>query len=155
MKEIKGKIRGKGRKVGIVVSRFNEQVVKDLLEGALDALEQFGVEKEDIEVLWVPGSFEIPLGAKKMLLKENASPDGVIALGCLIRGETPHFDLIASEVAKGISRVSLESNKPVVFGVVTSDTLEQAQERAGGKMGNRGRDAVLSLLEMLDALERV
>jgi 6,7-dimethyl-8-ribityllumazine synthase len=154
MKEVKGKISGKGKKIGIVVSRFNELVVRDLLKGALEALEQFGVKDEDIEVLWVPGSFEIPLSVKKMLQKEGP-PDGVIALGCLIRGETPHFDLIASEVAKGIQRVSLEESKPVIFGVVTAETLEQAQERAGGKLGNRGRDAVLALLETLDALEKV
>jgi len=154
MKEIKGKISGKGKKIGLVVSRFNELVVRDLVNGAMEALAQFGVDDDDIEVLWVPGSFEIPLAVKKMLQKKNA-PDGVIAIGCLIRGDTPHFDFIASEVAKGIARVSLEEKKPVIFGVVTAETLEQAQERAGGKMGNRGRDAVLTLLETLDALEKV
>jgi 6,7-dimethyl-8-ribityllumazine synthase len=151
MKEIKGKVIGKGRRIGIVVSRFNEIVVRDLLRGALDAPYQFGVDDNSIDILWVPGSSEIPLGVKKMLDKGDP-PDGILALGCLIRGETPHFDLIASEVAKGIARMSLDYGVPVTFGVVTAETIEQAQERAGGKMGNRGRDAVLSLLETIDAL---
>ncbi len=151
MREIKGKLLGKGLRIGIVASRFNELVSRKLLDGALDALDQLEVEKEDIEVLWVPGSFEIPLGVKKMLGK-NSGFDGVLALGCLIRGETPHFDLIASEVAKGLARITLETGVPVIFGVVTAETLEQAQERAGGKLGNRGRDAALSLIEMINAI---
>ena len=155
MKEIKGSIKGKGRKVGIVVSRFNERISKELLDGALLALNQLGVGEEDITVLWVPGSFEIPLGVKKMLERKNDAHDGVIALGCLIRGETPHFDYIATEVAKGIAKLSLDFGKPVIFGVITADTPEQAEERAGGKLGNRGREAVFTLLETLDALERL
>ncbi len=146
MKEIKGNYSGRGKKIGIVISRFNEFVSRQLLEGCLDVLEKQGVDKKDITVVWTPGSFEIPQVLSVMA--NNKKFNALIALGVIIRGDTPHFEYIASEVAKGISQVALAKNIPVVFGIITSDTIEQAIERAGTKAGNKGRDAALSALEM-------
>ncbi len=152
-KLFEGVLLGKGLKFGVVVSRFNEFITKKLLEGAQDALLRHGVSEGDIDVAWVPGAFEIPLVAKK--LADTKRYDAVICLGAVIRGATPHFEYIASEVAKGIARVSLDTGLPVSFGVVTADTLEQAIERAGTKAGNRGFDAAVDAIEMANLLRSV
>jgi len=136
-----------------VVSRFNDFITKELIAGCTDTLLRHGTDEKDITVTWVPGAFEIPLVAQK--LAKGKSYDAVICLGTVIRGATPHFDFIASEVAKGVAQVSLESGLPVVFGVITADTIEQAVERAGTKDGNKGRDAALSAIEMVNLLEKV
>ena len=145
-KEYKGMLLGEGLRFGLVVSRFNEFISSRLLEGAKDALLRHGVQEADIEVAWTPGSFEAPLIAKK--LAESGKYHAVICLGAVIRGGTPHFEYIAAEVTKGIASVSLDSGVPVVNGVITADTLEQAIERAGTKQGNKGFDAALSAIEM-------
>lgn len=145
-KNIEAKLSAKGLKFGIVVSRFNEFITNKLLEGALDCLIRHGANDEDIEVVWVPGSFEIPFTAK--LLAESQRFDAVICLGAVIRGVTPHFDYVAAEVSKGIAMVSLESKVPTAYGVLTTDTIEQAIERAGTKSGNKGWDAALTAIEM-------
>jgi len=137
---------GEGLKFGLVVSRFNELITSKLLAGAKDALSRHGVNEEDIEIAWTPGAFEIPLVAKK--LGQSGKYDGVICLGAVIRGGTPHFDYIAAEVSKGIASASLELGVPITFGVITADTLEQAIERAGTKMGNAGFHAGVSAIEM-------
>ncbi|HEY9159922.1 MAG TPA: 6,7-dimethyl-8-ribityllumazine synthase [Desulfomonilia bacterium] len=152
-KTIEGKLLGAGRKVAIVASRFNEFITARLIDGALDALARHGVNPKDITIYRVPGSFEIPPVAKKVAL--NGSVDGVICLGAVIRGSTPHFDYISAEVSKGIAHVSMEANVPVIFGVLTTDTIEQAVERAGTKAGNKGFDAAMSLLEMMDLYSQV
>ncbi|KPK96151.1 6,7-dimethyl-8-ribityllumazine synthase [bacterium SM23_31] len=144
----KGKISGKGIKAGIIVSRFNEIVTNKLLTGALDCLEQHHTESSDIEVFWVPGSFEIPKIAK--IVAETGSFDGVLCLGAVIRGDTPHFDYIAAEVTKGIAQVNLQVKIPVIYGVLTTDTVEQALDRAGAKIGNKGWDAAETMLEVID-----
>lgn len=143
---IEGKPKGDGKKMGIVVSRFNDFITSRLLEGALDALARTGVADEDISVVRVPGAFEIPLAAK--WLSASGDFDAVICLGAVIRGETPHFDYIAGEAAKGISQLNMEFSMPVVFGLLTTDTIEQAIERAGGKSGNKGFEAALAAVEM-------
>jgi 6,7-dimethyl-8-ribityllumazine synthase len=143
---IEGGLSGKGRSFGIVVSRFNEFFSKKLLEGALDCLLRHDVEEKDVTVVWVPGSFEVPLVARKMAL--SAKHDAVIALGALIRGGTPHFDYIAAETSKGLAQAAFDSDRPVIFGVITTDTLEQAIERSGTKAGNKGFDAALAAIEM-------
>jgi 6,7-dimethyl-8-ribityllumazine synthase len=148
-----GDLIGSGLKVGIVVSRFNELLSNRLLAGATDALARHGVEDSDVDVAWVPGSFEIPMVAKR--LAESGRYDAVVALGVVIRGGTPHFDYVASEVSKGIARASVESGVPVTFGVVTADTIEQAVERAGTKQGNKGWDAALSAVEMANLMKKV
>lgn len=145
-KVYEGKLDGKGLKVGIVIARFNEFISSKLLSGAKDALVRHGVEENDIEVAWVPGAFEIPLVAKKMAA--NDKYDGIICLGAVIRGATPHFEYVSAEVSKGIASVGLEMDKPVMFGVITTDTIEQAIERAGTKAGNKGFDSAVGLLEM-------
>ncbi|WP_422447232.1 6,7-dimethyl-8-ribityllumazine synthase [Thermoanaerobacterium sp. DL9XJH110] len=145
-KIIEAKLSAENLKFGIVVSRFNEFITEKLLEGALDCLVRHGAGEEDIEVVRVPGSFEIPLAAK--LLAESGRFDAVICLGAVIRGATPHFDYVASEVSKGIALVALESKVPAIFGVLTTDTIEQAVERAGTKAGNKGWDAALTAIEM-------
>jgi len=144
---------GKGLKFGLVVSRFNEFITKKLLDGAQDALLRHGVNQEDIEIAWVPGSFEIPLIAKK--LAQTKRYDAVICLGAVVRGGTPHFEYIAAEVSKGIARVSLETGLPVIYGVVTADTLEQAIERAGTKMGNKGFEAAVNAIEMANLVKGI
>lgn len=148
-----GTLLGKGLKFGVVVSRFNEFITRKLLEGAQDALVRHGVNKDDIDVAWVPGSFEIPLIAKK--LAESKRYDAVICLGAVIRGATPHFEYIAAEVSKGIARVNLDSGVPVSFGVITTDSLEQAIERAGTKEGNKGFDAAVDAIEMANLLKSI
>jgi len=153
MKIYEGNLIGKGLKFGIVVGRFNEFIGSKLLGGAIDALKRHGVEEDNIEVAWVPGAFEIPLAAKKMSTSEKY--DGVITLGAVIRGSTPHFDYVSSEVTKGVAHVSLESNVPVIFGVLTTDTIEQAIERAGTKAGNKGYDAAMTAIEMANLLKQI
>jgi 6,7-dimethyl-8-ribityllumazine synthase len=152
-KPIEGMLLGKGLKFGLVTSRFNEFITKKLVEGAQDALLRHGVNQEDIDVAWVPGSFEIPLVAKK--LAQTKRYDGIICLGAVIRGGTPHFEYIAAEVTKGIAAVGLETGLPVIYGVVTADTLEQAIERAGTKEGNEGFKAAASAIEMANLVKSI
>ena len=148
-----GKISGEGKKFGVIVSRFNDFISDRLLNGALDALVRHGTREEGIDVVKVPGSFEIPLVAKKMAQKKKY--DAIICLGAVIRGSTPHFEYVSAEVSKGIASVSLESGVPVIFGVITTDTLEQAVERAGSKAGNKGWTAGVAAMEMANLLESV
>lgn len=150
----RGNLRGEGLRIGIVVSRFNENVSKYLLEGAYEALIQMGTREDDISIFEVPGSFEIPLTIKK-LIQEGDKLDGIIALGAIIRGETPHFDFVAGEVTRSLGRIVLDHSFPVSFGIITADTPEQAMERAGGKMGNRGREAALTLIETINLLKEI
>ncbi|MFD1738810.1 6,7-dimethyl-8-ribityllumazine synthase [Bacillus salitolerans] len=145
-KVFEGHLVGSGLKVGIVVGRFNEFITSKLLGGAQDALRRHGVSEEDVDIAWVPGAFEIPLIAKKMA--ESKKYDAVITLGTVIRGSTPHFDYVCNEAAKGVSAVGLQSGVPVIFGVLTTDTIEQAVERAGTKAGNKGWEAAASAIEM-------
>jgi 6,7-dimethyl-8-ribityllumazine synthase len=149
---IEGDLQGQGVKVSIVVSRFNGFITDRLLEGALDALRRHGVEEKGITVVRVPGSFEIPLGVQRAA---GQKVDAVIALGALIRGGTPHFDYLSAEVTKGVAQVMLETGIPVSFGVLTTDTVEQAIERAGTKAGNKGAEAAQSALEMVSLLRRM
>ena len=153
MRTIEGKLSGKGLKVGIIVSRFNEFISGKLLDGAMDALHRHETSGEDVEVAWVPGSYEIPLLAKKMAA--SGKYDAVITLGAVIRGSTPHFDFIANEVTKGVAQVGLETEKPVIYGIITTDTLEQAIERAGSKSGNKGFDAAMSAIEMANLMKEL
>ncbi|MBW1769993.1 MAG: 6,7-dimethyl-8-ribityllumazine synthase [Deltaproteobacteria bacterium] len=148
-----GRISAEGKKFGLVVSRFNDFVSDRLLAGAIDALSRHGARDEDMDIVKVPGSFEIPLMAKKMVEKEKY--DAVICLGAVIRGSTPHFEYVSSEVSKGVAMVGLESGVPVIFGVVTTDTLEQAIERAGAKAGNKGWAAAVAAMEMANLVESV
>lgn len=148
MKTIEGKLIARDYRFAIVVSRFNEFISGHLLSGAVDCLKRHEAREDAIEVIRVPGAFEIPLAAKKAVLSKRY--DAVICLGAVIRGSTPHFDYVASEVSKGVAHVSLESGIPVIFGVITSDTLEQAIERAGSKAGNKGWEAAASAIEMAD-----
>ncbi len=143
----------KNKKFGVVVSRFNEFLSSKLVEGALDTLRQHGAGDDSVDVIWVPGSFEIPVVAQK--IAKSKKYDAVICLGTVIRGDTPHFDYIASEVSKGVAKVSLDTGVPCIFGVITADNLEQAIERTGTKQGNKGRDAALSAIEMANLLERI
>lgn len=145
-KVYQGNLIGTELKIGIVVSRYNEFITSKLLSGALDALERHGVNDGDIEIAWVPGAFEIPMTAKKMAL--SGKYDAVIGLGAVIRGATSHFDYVAGEASKGIALAGLETGLPVIFGVITTDTIEQAIERAGTKVGNKGADAAESAIEM-------
>ena len=152
-KPFEGMLLGKGLKFGLVASRFNEFITKKLVEGAQDALLRHGVNQEDIEVAWVPGSFEIPLIAKK--LAQTKRYDAVICLGAVVRGGTPHFEYIAAEVSKGVAKVGLETGLPVIYGVITADTLEQAIERAGTKEGNEGFRAAVSAIEMANLVKSI
>ena len=152
-KHFEGMLLGKGLKFGLVVSRFNEFITKKLLEGAQDALLRHGVSQEGIEVAWVPGAFEIPLIAKK--LAQTKRYNAVICLGAVIRGETPHFEYIAAQLTRDISRVGLDTGLPVIYGVITADTLEQAIERAGTKQGNKGFQAAVSAIEMANLLSSI
>jgi len=147
---IEGHLRGDGQKLGIIVARFNSFISEKLLEGAVDSLVRSGVKEEDIDVARVPGAFEIPLIAQKMA--GSGKYDAVICLGTVIRGATPHFDYVAGEVAKGTAQVMLESGVPVLFGVLTTETIEQAIERAGSKAGNKGSDVAVAALEMINLL---
>ena len=153
MKLIEGKLSAEGLKFGIVVGRFNSLITEKLLEGAIDCIIRHGGSKENIDVVKVPGSFEIPLVAKK--LAKSGKYDAVICLGAVIRGSTPHFDYVASEVTKGIAQVSLETEVPISYGILTTDTIEQAVERAGTKMGNKGFDAAMVAIEMANVLKSI
>ncbi len=150
---LEGEFRGEGLRFGIVVGRFNSLISKKLLEGALDALSRHGVALDQVAVAWVPGSFEIPLVAKKMAASQKY--DAVICLGAIIRGATPHFDYVAAEASKGIAQVMLETGVPISFGVLTCDTIEQAIERAGTKAGNKGFEAAMAALEMANLLRKL
>ena len=145
-KVIEGNLTAAGLKFGLVASRFNEFITGKLIDGALDALKRHGANVDKTDIAWVPGAFEIPQVCKKMAQSKNY--DAVIALGCVIKGDTPHFDYIAAEVSKGVAMVGLESSVPVIFGVLTTDSIEQAIERAGTKSGNKGFDAAVSAIEM-------
>jgi 6,7-dimethyl-8-ribityllumazine synthase len=147
-KTIQGDMTAKGLKFGIVTARFNDFITSRLLDGALDALQRHGVTDGDIDIVKVPGAYEIPLAAK--MLAQSKKYNAVICLGAVIRGATPHFEYVSAEVSKGAASVSLESGLPVIFGVLTTDTIEQAIERAGAKSGNKGWDAALSAIEMSD-----
>jgi 6,7-dimethyl-8-ribityllumazine synthase len=149
-KKYEGMLLGEGLKFGVVISRFNEFISQKLLEGAEDALIRHGVKDEDIDVVWTPGAFEIPLAAK--YLCELGRYNAVICLGAIIRGGTPHFEYLAQEVTKGIAKIELEAKVPVSYGIITADTLEEAIERAGTKMGNKGFDAAVSAIEMANLL---
>ncbi|MED4755237.1 6,7-dimethyl-8-ribityllumazine synthase [Brevibacillus choshinensis] len=146
MKTFEGHLVGTGLRVGMVAGRFNELIVSKLVGGALDALKRHGVEEENVDVAWVPGAFEIPLIAKKMA--ESGRYDAVVTLGAVIRGATPHFDYVCSETAKGVASLSLTTGIPVIFGVLTTDSIEQAIERAGTKAGNKGWEAAAAAIEM-------
>lgn len=148
-----GSLIGTGLKVGIVISRFNEFITSKLLGGALDTLERHGVNLDDVEVAWVPGSFEIPIAADKMA--SSGKYDAVICLGALIRGSTPHFDYIAAEASKGIAQVGLKTGVPTIFGVITTENIEQAIERAGTKVGNKGSDAAMTAIEMVNLFKQL
>lgn len=150
MATFEGRLWGEGLSIAIVVARFNELVTRALLTGAQDGLARHGVEPEGVDVAWVPGSFEIPVVARK--LAESGRYQAVVCLGAVIRGETPHFDQVANQVSSGVSRVALDTGVPVIFGVLTADTLEQALERAGGKMGNKGYDAAVAAIEMANLM---
>ena len=145
-KSLEGMLLGEGLRFGLVVSRFNEFITRKLLDGAEDALLRHGVKEDNIDVVWVPGSFEIPIIAKKLV--QTKKYDAVICLGAVVRGGTPHFDYISTEVTKGVAQVGLEAGFPVIYGVITADTLEQAIERAGTKMGNTGAEAAKNAIEM-------
>lgn len=153
MREYKGKITGKGLKIGIVVPRFNEFITRKLLEGARDALLRHEVEEDNIEVFWVPGSFEIPGVVSRLVgLKKF---DAIICLGVVIRGDTPHYEFVSGQVARGITTLALRENIPIIFGVITAETLEQAIERAGTKKGNRGWEAAIAALEMANLYREI
>lgn len=152
-KVLQGNFAGEGKNIGIIVSRFNEFITAKLLGGAMDALQRHGVREEDITVAWTPGAFEIPLVAKRMA--QSGNYHAVIALGCVIRGATPHFDYVAAEAAKGVGHVMLDTGVPIMFGILTTESIEQAIERAGTKAGNKGADAAMGALEMANLLEQV
>ncbi len=154
MKVLEGVLTAKGIKVGIVASRFNHAIVDKLVEGAVDCFVRHEGSESDLTLVRVPGSWEIPMGVKR-LMEASDELDAVVALGVLIRGSTPHFDYIAAEVSKGLANLSLEMGKPVAFGVITADTIEQAVERAGTKMGNKGWEAMLSAIEMANLWKRL
>ena len=153
VKTIEGNLIAKGKKFGIIASRFNDFITKELVSGCMDTLTRHGANNEDLSITWVPGAFEIPLVAQR--LAKAKSYDALICLGTVIRGSTPHFEYIASEVAKGVAKVSLDSGFPVIFGIITADTIEQAVERAGTKEGNKGRDAAMSAIEMANLLPQL
>ena len=153
MKVIEGNLSAAGQRIGIVAARFNEFITSKLLGGAEDSFLRHGGEADNLEVAWVPGSFEIPLIAKKMAL--SGKYDAVVCLGAVIRGATPHFDMVANEATKGIANVGLQSDIPVVFGVLTTDSIEQAVERAGTKAGNKGFDAMTTAIEMVNLIGKL
>jgi 6,7-dimethyl-8-ribityllumazine synthase len=150
---IQGDFQGKDLKIGIVASRFNEFITNKLISGAIDVLTRHGVLESDIDLAWVPGAFEIPLVAKKLAGKKKY--DAVICLGCIIRGATPHFDYVAAEASKGVAHVSLDEGCVVIFGVLTTDSIEQAIERAGTKAGNKGADAAMAAIEMANLIKNI
>jgi len=147
-----GKLLAEGLKFGLVVARFNEFITGKLLTGCLDALNRHGADEDNIDIVWVPGAFEIPLAAQKLAAKNY---DAVICLGAVIRGATPHFEYVAAEVTKGVAQVTLQTAKPIVYGVITADTIEQAIERAGTKAGNKGWDAAVTAIEMANLLKEI
>ena len=153
MKTFEGKLIAEGLRFGIIVGRFNEFIGGKLLSGALDAISRHGGSDNDIDLAWVPGAFEIPIVAKKMA--KSGKYDAIICLGAVIRGATPHFDMVAGEVTKGIALVGLETGLPVIFGVLTTDSIEQAIERAGTKGGNKGFDAAVTAIEMANLLKQI
>jgi len=152
-KTVEGKLIAKGKTFGMVVSRFNEFISSKLLEGAIDGLRRHGVKDDEMTVAWVPGSFEIPYAANRMA--KSGKYDAVICLGAVIRGATPHFDYISAEVSKGIATTALSTGVPTIFGVITCDTIEQAIERAGTKAGNKGFDAAMAAIEMVNLFEQI
>ncbi|HEX9972191.1 MAG TPA: 6,7-dimethyl-8-ribityllumazine synthase [bacterium] len=152
-KTFQGKIIGKDKKFGVVISRFNEFISSKLLAGALDCFQRHEVADDDIDIFWVPGSFEIPLTALKVAASKKY--DAVVCLGAVIRGATPHFEYISAEVTKGIAQVNMQTGIPTIYGVITADTLEQAIERAGTKAGNKGWDAAMAAMEMVDLLKNI
>ncbi|MDP6432694.1 MAG: 6,7-dimethyl-8-ribityllumazine synthase [Candidatus Scalindua sp.] len=153
VKSFEGNLIGKNKTFGIVVSRFNSFITKKLLEGAQDCLIRHGIKEDDIDVFWVPGACELPITA--MRLAKNAKHNGIVCLGAVIRGETPHFDYVSSEAAKGISEVGLQTGIPTIYGVITTDTLEQAIDRAGARGGNKGSEAALAALEMVNLFDKM
>ena len=153
MKKIEGMLDAKGLRVAVIVSRFNEFISQKLLDGALDCLTRHGASESSIDVIWAPGSFEIPFIAKKAAT--SGKYDSILCLGAIIRGGTPHFDYVASEASKGIASVSLDTGIPVIFGILTTDTIEQAIERAGAKAGNKGWQAALSAIETADLIKKI
>ena len=153
MPEYTGSPTGAGRRIAVVVARFNESITQRLLDGAMDALTRHGIAFEDIDVLWVPGAWEVPFAARRALGSDRY--DALVALGAVIRGDTPHFDFVAGECARGLAQASADLDFPVAFGVLTCDTMEQAEARAGGTHGNKGWDAALAALEMADLFGRL
>ena len=153
MNILEGKLLAEGQRVGIVAARFNEFITSKLLGGAIDAFVRHGGDNNNIDIAWVPGAFEVPLIAKKMV--ETGKYDSVICLGAVIRGATPHFDMVANEATKGISSVSLQTGVPVIFGILTTDSIEQAVERAGTKAGNKGFEAMATAIEMVNLLKNI
>jgi 6,7-dimethyl-8-ribityllumazine synthase (EC 2.5.1.9) len=153
MKQYEGKLIASGLKFGLVAARFNEFITNKLVGGSLDALRRHGASEDDMEIVWVPGAFEIPLVAQKMALTKRY--DAVICLGAVIRGATPHFDYVSSEVSKGIANVGLQTGVPIIFGVLTTDNIEQAIERAGTKAGNKGFDAAVTAIELVNLLKQL
>jgi 6,7-dimethyl-8-ribityllumazine synthase len=153
MNEITGNLLATGKRFGIVVARFNEFITKSLLAGAIDALHRHGATSDNITVVWVPGSFEVPLAAQKMAKSHHF--DALICLGAVIRGSTAHFDFVAGEATKGIASISLETGVPIAFGILTTDTIEQAIERAGTKMGNKGAESAVNAIEMTNLLNQL
>lgn len=153
MKTFEGKFNGKGIKIGIVAGRFNEFITSKLVGGALDVLNRNEVNEEDISIAWVPGAFEIPLITKKMI--DTGKYDAIITLGAVIKGSTPHFDYVCSEVSKGVAQLSLQSDIPVIFGVLTTNNIEEAIERAGTKAGNKGSEAAFSAIEMINLIKTI
>ncbi len=153
MRELRGDFAARGRRFAIAASRFNEVVVKSLVAGSVDCLRAHGISDEDLDVAWVPGSFELPLVARR--LAGSGAYDAVICLGAVVRGETAHFDHVAGQAAAGIRAASEETGVPVIFGVLTTDTFEQAMDRAGGKHGNKGWDAAMAAMEMASLLEQL
>jgi 6,7-dimethyl-8-ribityllumazine synthase len=153
MAEFIGSPRGDGRRVAVVVSRFNETVTRKLADGALDALVRHGVVFDDIDILWVPGAWELPVAVRRALVTERY--DTIVALGAVIRGDTPHFDYVAGEASRGLAQAAIDAEIPIGFGLLTCDTVEQAEERAGGAHGNKGWDAALAALEMVDVFDQM
>jgi 6,7-dimethyl-8-ribityllumazine synthase len=152
-KVIEGHLIGTGLKVAVIVARFNEFITGKLLTGAEDTLKRHGVQEEDVTIIWVPGAFEIPLTAQKVA--EKGGYDAIITLGTVIRGATPHFDFVSNEVAKGVAQIGMQTGVPVIFGVLTTDTIEQAIERAGTKAGNKGSDAAITAIELADLYRKI
>ena len=150
---LEGKLDAKSCKIAVVVARFNSFMTQKMLDGAIDTLSRHGLDTNKVDVLWVPGAFEIPITCKK--LSDSKKYDGIVALACIIRGATPHFEYISSEVSKGIAKVMLDENMPIGFGIVTADNMEQAIERSGSKNGNKGADAAVSVVEQINLFKQI